>query len=196
MTQNTLLHPQRLSDCLSFCLFSLFSSRSLRDWGVSCNLRVGFSLSCTNTCSVISISLSSGNFIPISSLGRSPGSSLSLVLCSHGLRLSAGFPAHIVCVFAACLWRGSSAGRKAGWWPLRSVVTQVRCKRCPWGACVSLPLWNAKEHQFSVLALPSLTNSCSTLWQRVISLSARMWAYNRQKKWEKSLLYRAEFQAV
>lgn len=38
---------------------------------------------------------------------------------------------------AACLWQGSLAGRKAGWWPLRSWVTQVRCKRCPWGACVS-----------------------------------------------------------
>lgn len=92
MTQNALLHPQRLSHRLSF---SLFFSLSLRDWGVSCNLRVGFSLSCTNTCSVISVSFSSGNFIPISSLGRSPGSALFSQFLLPGLRLSAGFPARI-----------------------------------------------------------------------------------------------------
>lgn len=74
--------------------------------------------------------------------------------CSQASVSRQGFLPAFICVFAACLWRGSFAGRKAGWWPLRSAVTQVRCKRCPWGACVSLPLWNAKEHQFSVLALP------------------------------------------
>lgn len=51
--------------------------------------------------------------------------------------LPAGFPELIISVLAACLWQGSLAGRKAGRWPLRSWVIQVRCWRCPWGASVS-----------------------------------------------------------
>lgn len=125
----------------------------LGDWGVSCNLSVGFSLASMVTCSIISIPFLFRQFCSLF---------LALALtwlapfsrsCSQALLL-AGFPARIICVFAACLWQGSFAGRKAGWWPLRSPVTQVRCKQCPWGACVSLSLWNAREHQFSILTLP------------------------------------------
>lgn len=126
---------------------------ALGDWGVSCNLSVGFSLASMVICSIISIPFLFRQFCSLF-----PALALTWLApfsrsCSQA-PLPAGFPARIICVFAACLWRGSFAGRKAGWWPLRSPVTQVRCKQCPWGACVSLSLWNAREHQFSILTLP------------------------------------------
>lgn len=134
--RNALLHPH-WSHSLFF-IFSFFLSLSA-PWGlgVSCNLSIGFSLclSC-HLFSIISLSLSPKPFlfhfhVSLPMLFRFL--SLSFALAP----LSAGFPELIISVFAACLWQGSLAGRKAGWWPLRSWVTQVRCKRCPWGVCVS-----------------------------------------------------------
>lgn len=91
--------------------------------GVSCNLSIGFSLV------ILSLVLHHLSLAPLS---------FSLSSASFPLApLPAGFPELIISVSAACLWRGSLTGRKAGWWPQRSWVTQVRCRQCPWGACVS-----------------------------------------------------------
>lgn len=99
-----------LSHCLSFSLFFL---RLPQELGVSCNLSVGFSLSCRNTCSIISISLSSGKIIPISSLGHSPGSPIFLLLLSsHGSRL--GFlPILSACLQHVCDRAALQEGRQA-----------------------------------------------------------------------------------
>lgn len=152
---------------LSF-LFSLSLSLSppvSRGLGVSCNLSIGFSLVCTVTCSPSYLSLLPWPFsisFPYLSANDYPFLSLllSVSLFFAPAPLSAGFPELIISVFAACFWQGSLAGRKAGWWPLRSWVTQVRCKRCPWGACVSYlcglpentclnPLHSSLKGQFS-----------------------------------------------
>ena len=134
----TLSHFFFLFLSLSFSL-ALPVSRGL---GVSCNLSIGFSLVYTVTCSPSYLSLLPWPFsisFPYLSANNYPFLSflLSASLFVAPAPLSAGFPERIISVFAACFWQGSLAGRKAGWWPLRSWVTQVRCKRCPWGACVS-----------------------------------------------------------
>lgn len=81
---------------LSF-IFSFFSL-ALGDWGASCNLSVGFSPFCMDTCSIISVSFSIQiYFAPIPLLCHSSGSpllssllsdpSLGWVSCPHYLRV-------------------------------------------------------------------------------------------------------------
>lgn len=133
-TWNALFNPCPVS---FFLLFSLALSRG--DWGFPVTWAVGSpSLILTLVHHHISFSLT------ISLLylfGHDSSLSISFSVHRSFARapLSAGLPELIISVFAACLWQGSLAGRKAGRWPLRSWVTQVRLKRCPWGACVSYP---------------------------------------------------------
>lgn len=123
---------------LTLSVFFFFASVP-RGLGVSCNLSIGLSLAYPVTCSPSYLFLLTRFSIP-------SFFSINVSVLSFGLfflflfalaPLSAGFPELIISPLAACLWQGSLAGRKAGWWPLRSWVTQVRCKRCPWGASVS-----------------------------------------------------------
>lgn len=98
---------------LSVFHFLFFFILSLRDWGVSCNLSVGFYLSCTN---IISISLSSGNFISISLLCHSPGSPLSLVLA-----LSPPSLGWVSCPYYLCVFVTGQLCRKEG----RLMTTEI-----------------------------------------------------------------------
>lgn len=113
---------------VSFLLFQYFFFTLRRIWGVSCNLSVGLAFSYSLTC----FSIMFFHFVKKTQLFL-----ISLCLVVFSASLPAVFPELIISVLAACLWQGSLAGRKAGRWPLRSWVIQVRCWRCPWGASVS-----------------------------------------------------------
>lgn len=124
--------------CLSFFSY-FFLSLSLGGLGVSCNTNTGFSL-------VYPVTWSSHLFLflcdPFSydshvSLPLISSLSSSVSLSSPLTALSVAFPEPIISVFAMCLWQGSLAGRKAGWWPLRSGVDSGPVQAVPIGARVS-----------------------------------------------------------
>lgn len=183
MTQNALLHPQRLSHRLSFSLFSPCPSGIGGfpvTWGLDSPSHV-----LTLVLSYLFLSLQAISFqfprldahlaLPFLSLLAPRPPSLGWVSCPH---LSA-------CLQHVCDRAALQEGRQADdHWDLQWLRSGANGAH---GEHV-FPCLCGMPKNTNSMSWPSLTNSCSTLWQRVISLSARTWACNRQKKREKSLL--------
>lgn len=153
---NALVHPHPVPLSLFHFLFSLSLSLSFPwDWGFPVIWALGFpSLT-------LSLVLHHISFSPPPTIFSFINSSLCLWLL-----VSVSFCwvswAYYQCVCSMFvtgqLWQ---EGRQ-GWWPLRSWVTQVRCKRCPWGACVSYLCWmpeNTHPLSLTLSTAPQLPHS-------------------------------------
>lgn len=114
---------------LSFSLFSFSLTLTLRDWGFPVTWALSspllnLSLVLHHFCFSLSLTSFSVSLEPWLSILHAL--SLSLSLLSFALLYLRVSWAYYINVFAVCLWQGSLTGRKTGWWPLRSWMTQVR----------------------------------------------------------------------